>query len=158
MIALSARARGLVVSLALGVLASVAVGPPAAADPLQGACWIVGGPYPAGPEVDLDGDGNPEATLPNPGASLCVDVDTGLYDPVTLTCDGSWGECVLRVTAGHTGAATVDAAVCAEARPNVQPLCTSIDSGTIPLVPVQPRTICFGWSYGGIPCSHEPEG
>ena len=156
---LSLPGRGLVASLALGVLVSAAVAAPAAADPLsEGACWVVGGAYPAGPEVDLDGDGNPEATLPSPGASLCVEVDTGLSDPVNFTCYGGWHECVLRVTAGHTGAATVRAAVCADAKPDVQPLCTTIESGTIPLVPVQPRTICWGWSLGGIPCNQYDPG
>lgn len=137
--------------IALAVL--LAAAPRAAADPLPDGCTIIlGGPYPAGPEVDVDDDGDPEATMPNPGASVCMEVDSGLPDsPATLTCYGVQ-ECVLRVTVGHTGGAEAGAELCIESWPQVAPLCAGAETGTIPVVPIAPEMVCVGWSLQTSSC------
>lgn len=142
--------RLVVLAALLVAVALLPASPAAAAEPL-GGCWLLGGPTP-NPTIDLDNDGDPEARLPHPGGSFCVWADTGLYDVARLTCSPGWYECVLRVTTGHEGSAAVEAAVCAESWPDVQPVCASVDSGTIPLIPVEPRTFCIGWSLGSPAC------
>lgn len=133
-----------IAAVAAGLTAATVLASPANAGTPVGGCWRIGGAYP-GPEIDLDGDGNPEARTPTPSALVCVHVDSGLYDPVSFTCYGGMHSCDLRVTTGHEGSGEVDAAVCVE-EPGAQPLCTTIESGTLPLIPVEPRTICVGWS------------
>lgn len=128
---------------ALGILGPASV---ARAEPLPDTCQHFGGPTPAGPEIDLDGDGNPEAQLPAPGASACVDGDSGLPDPARFTCYGALHDCDVRVTTGHAGSASAGAGVCVDPGDGSRPLCASSTTGTVPLVPVEERTICYGWS------------
>lgn len=141
-----------IAAIAAGLTAVAAVlAPPAYAGTPAGGCWRV-----AVPEIDLDGDGNPDVRTPRPGALVCVHVDSGLYDPVSFTCYGGVHSCDLRVTAGHGGSGEADAVVCVEEEPGAQPLCTTVDSGTLPLIPVEPRTICVGWSLT-TSCMHDSQ-
>ena len=133
--------------LALAALTVVVPAAPAAAEPVPDGCQTIGGPYPAGPEIDLDGDGNPEARLPNPSASVCTDADSGLPDPARFACYGGLYDCDLRITTGHTGSASAGAGVCVDATGDGSgPLCATATTGTVPLVPVEENTICMGWS------------
>lgn len=145
---LSSIRYGRLVALAavITVALAAAVAPPAAAAEPTGGCWLVGGPYPAGPEIDLDGDGNPDARLPHPGATLCVNVHTGIGNVSTFTCYGGLHSCDLWITPSHEGSAAVDAKLCVQSPPDVDPVCTTVDSGTIPLIPLEPDPICIGWS------------
>jgi hypothetical protein len=128
-------------ALAVAVAAVAAAALFVAAPPAEAAetCWVVA------PEIDVDGDGNPDARIPHPRATLCVNADTGLYDPVSFTCYGGLYSCALRVTAGHAGSAAASSELCVEAYPEVPPLCTTVDTGSIPLIPIGPHTTCVGW-------------
>lgn len=127
------------ISVLAAVAAVVTVAPPAAASHEAPVCADV---------LTDDVAGAPHARV-----TLCVDAHTGLYDPVTLTCSTIYG-CWARVTAGHTGTANVSGSLCVEA-PDGPPLCTTLGSGDVPLVPIPPQSICFNDSPWGPPC--EPE-
>ncbi|HEX2295879.1 MAG TPA: hypothetical protein VHN37_11275 [Actinomycetota bacterium] len=137
--------RRLSLACALTAFAAFVPAGPAAADPVSDPCWMIGGPTPAGPEIDVDGDGNPEATLPSVEVTVCARAETGLPEaPVRFQCYGGLHSCDLRITTGHSGSGSADADACVAY--NGRPYCTSVESGTIPVVPVEETTTCVGWS------------
>lgn len=143
--------------LALASVATVAPAAPAAAEPVPDGCYyVLGGPHPGRPEIDIDGDGDPEAQVPVPGgASACVEADSGTPDPARFTCYGGYHECVLRITTGHSGAASAGGEVCVDESGDGSPLCVATGTGTVPLVPIQENTTCIGWSMTTSSCMYD---
>lgn len=91
--------------------------------------------------------------LPPTTASVCIAADTGLYEPVTITCSTIYG-CWARLTAGHHGTAEIHGEVCVDG-PGVAPLCVTLGTGEIPLVTIPPQSICVYGSPWAPPC--EPD-
>lgn len=133
------RRLSLVCALAAAVAALAPAGP-AAADPVFPVCGEVN------PAPQLFGD--PTYTY------LCLGGESGLYDPVwgpyCRAADPLYG-CHFTVTAGYEGAADVDAQLCT-AGAGQQPLCTSVDTGILPLLRIEPTHVCYGWSPWESPC------
>lgn len=125
------------VSLVAAVSALVTVAPPAAASHVESECVAV----------------TTAPGLPPTTASVCIAADSGLYEPVTVTCSTIYG-CWARVTAGHHGTAEVHGEVCVHG-PGPAPLCVTLGTGEIPLVAIPPQSICFNDSPWGPPC--EPD-
>ena len=85
---------------------------------------------------------------------LCIGGETGVYDPLTGPYCSAFTGCYFIVTAGSAGAADLDAQLCT-AGAGQQPLCVSADTGTIPLLRIEPTHICYGWSPWMPPCYRE---
>lgn len=104
--------------------------------------------------ADHDGPYCADAATPGDvyvSTSVCATVIGGVYDPAELTCTTIYG-CWARVTAGTHENVDVDTDVCVGGSMFVDPVCTGVRTGLIPLVPVAPQTVCVNDSPWGPPC------
>ena len=113
---------------------------PASADPVFPVCGLV--------------DPVPHVLADPTYVWLCVGGETGVYDPLWGPYCYTTGGCYFRLTAGHTGAADLDAQLCTAAA-GQPPFCVTADTGTIPLLRIDPMHICYGWSPWMPPCYRE---
>jgi hypothetical protein len=126
---------------ALAALAALAPAAPAIADPVFPVCGQV--------------DPAPQMFADPTYVWLCIGGETGVHDPLQGPyCNAATGACYFIVTAGSDGAADVDAQLCATWG-GQQPLCVTADTGTIPLLRIEPTRICYGWSPWMPPCYRE---
>lgn len=132
--------RRLSLACAAAAFAALAPAAPATADPVFPVCGEVN---PA-PQMFAD----PTYVW------LCIGGETGIYDPLYGPYCSTQGWCYFKVTAGSDGAADVDAQLCATGG-GQQPLCVTADTGTIPLLRIEPTHVCFGWSPWMPPCYRE---
>ena len=95
------------------------------------------------------------AGLPYARVTVCVTADTGLYEPVYVSCNAIYG-CWAKVTTGHRGSASLEGEVCVEVLSG-PPLCTGLGTGDVPLVTIPPQAICFNDSPWGPPCEPDVE-
>jgi hypothetical protein len=103
-------------------------------------------------QVDIDGDGNPDAVTPGgPQATLCLGADVYLAEPFTAEpCGPGFPPSCMKlvVTVGFTATADTAVSLCYGLD---GPPCTQVDPAPVS-ADLEPRSICFGWSLNGIPC------